>query len=199
MKLIVGLGNPGREYKDTRHNIGYSAIERIAESLNVTFDKKKFTGIYAEISYNDEKVILLKPEKYMNLSGEVIRDYVSYFKIDMKDILIIYDDLDTPVGMYRLRYSGGSGGHNGIKDIEHNLGTSDYNRIRIGISKDSNFETRDYVLGKFSNFETRDYVLGKFSKEEKPLIDKVLDDIVPIFKDYFILSFDNLMNKYNGK
>ena len=186
MKLIVGLGNPGREYKDTRHNIGFNAIDRIAEFLNVTFDKKKFTGDYAEATYNDEKIILLKPGKYMNLSGQVIRDFISYFKIDIKDIMIIYDDLDTQVGQYRLRYSGGSGGHNGIKDIEHNLGTSEYNRIRIGISKDKDFATRDYVL-------------GKFSKDEKPLIDKVLDDMIPIFKDYFVLSFDNLMNKYNGK
>ena len=184
MKLIVGLGNPGKEYKDTRHNIGFNAIDKIAEFLNITFDKKKFGGIYAETTYNDERVILLKPEKYMNLSGAVIGDIVSYFKIDIQDILIIYDDLDTPVGRYRLKPQGSSGGHNGIKNIEFNLGTNIYKRIKIGISKDEEYSTRDYVL-------------GKFNKEEKVLIEKVLDDMVPIFKDYLELTFDNLMNKYN--
>ena len=184
MKLIVGLGNPGKEYKDTRHNIGFNAIDRIAEFLNVTLDKKKFGGVYAEAIYNGEKIMLLKPEKYMNLSGVVVGDYISYFKIDIKDILIIYDDLDTVVGRYRLRLQGSSGGHNGIKDIEMHLGTREYNRIKIGISKDVESTTRDYVL-------------GKFSKEEKPLINNVLNDMVPIFKDYFELTFDNLMNKYN--
>jgi len=186
MKLIVGLGNPGKEYKDTRHNIGFNAVERIAEFLGVSFDKEKFKGLYAEGIYNGEKIILLKPGRYMNLSGSVIRDYISYFKIDIADILIIYDDLDTPVGTYRLRYQGSSGGHNGIKDVEHQLGTNSYHRLKIGISKDEECLTRDYVL-------------GKFNKEEQALIDKVLSDVVPIFKDYFELSFDNLMNKYNGK
>jgi len=184
MKLIIGLGNPGKEYQNTRHNIGFNAVDKIAEFLKVTFDKKKFGGRYAEVTYNEEKVILLKPEKYMNLSGEVIREYVSYFKVDISDILIIYDDLDTEVGKYRLRQQGGSGGHNGIKDIEQHLKTQTYNRIKIGISKDTEFTTRDYVL-------------GKFSKEEQLLIDKVLNEMVEVFQDYFELSFDNLMNKYN--
>jgi peptidyl-tRNA hydrolase len=186
MKLIVGLGNPGREYEQTRHNIGFMAINEIARFLKVEFNKEKFQGSYAEAIYNSEKIILLKPGKYMNLSGEVIRDFISYFKIDLEDILIIYDDLDTSVGMYRLRYQGGNGGHNGIKDIEKHIGTKNYNRIKIGISNDKNYETRDYVLGKFSS-------------EEQEEINKIMEDIVLIFKDYFNLTFDNLMNKYNSK
>ena len=117
MKLIVGLGNPGKEYDKTRHNIGYMSIDKIAESLNVTLDTRKFTGLYTKFNYKDEQIILLKPEKYMNLSGEVIRDFVNFFKIDIDDLLIICDDLDTDVGTYRLRYKGSSGGHNGIKSI----------------------------------------------------------------------------------
>lgn len=186
MKLIVGLGNPGREYEYTRHNVGYMAVDEIAKFLNVEFNKEKFHGRYTEATYNGNKVILLKPEKYMNLSGEVIRDYMSYFKIDIEDLLIIYDDLDTQVGNYRLRYQGGSGGHNGIKDIEKHIGTKNYNRIKIGISNNKNLDTKDYVLGKFSPAE----------KEE---INEVLQDIVAIFRDYFELTYDNLMNKYNYK
>lgn len=186
MKLIVGLGNPGKEYQKTRHNVGFMALDKIAEYLKINFDKTKFNGNYAEILYNDEKLILLKPGKYMNLSGEVIKDYISYFKISIDDILIIHDDLDTEVGIYRLRYQGGSGGHNGIKDIEKHIGTKNYKRIKIGISKDKRIDTKDYVL-------------GKFNEEEQKKINEVLDDIVLIFRDYFELSYDNLMNKYNSK
>lgn len=184
MKLIVGLGNPGKEYEKTRHNIGYMSIDRIAESLNVTLDTRKFTGLYTKFNYKDEQIILLKPEKYMNLSGEVIRDFVNFFKINIDDILVICDDLDTPVGTFRLRYQGGTGGHNGLKDIEKNLGTNKYKRIRIGISND---KLRD----------TKDYVLGKFTKEELESINTILDKMPMIVKDYLEISFDNLMNKYN--
>jgi PTH1 family peptidyl-tRNA hydrolase len=184
MKLIVGLGNPGREYKNTRHNIGFKAVEEIASFLKIEFDKKKFGGSYAEALYGDEKIIILKPEKYMNLSGGVVKDFIRYFKIAIDDMLIIYDDLDTDVGKYRLRSQGGSGGHNGIRDIEEQLKTQIYKRIKIGIAKNIDIEASNYVL-------------GKFTKEEIPLMDKALDDIIPIFKDYFVLSFENLMNKYN--
>jgi PTH1 family peptidyl-tRNA hydrolase len=184
MKLIVGLGNPGKEYDKTRHNIGYMSIDKIAEFFNVILDTRKFTGLYTKFNYKDEQIILLKPEKYMNLSGEVIRDFVNFFKINVDDILVICDDLDTPVGTYRLRYQGGTGGHNGLKDIEKNLGTNKYKRIRIGISND---KLRD----------TKDYVLGKFTKEELGSINTILDKMPMIIKDYLEISFDNLMNKYN--
>ena len=186
MKLIVGLGNPGREYVKTRHNVGYMAIEQIADFVGAEFNKKKFNGTYADFTYDGEKYLLLKPEKYMNLSGEVIRDYVNFFKIDLSDILIIHDDLDTPIGTYRLRYKGGNGGHNGLKNIEENLNTKNYKRIKIGISNNKLMDTKDYVL-------------GKFSKEDLDLLDKVFKDIVEIFKVYNKYSFDNVMNKFNTK
>ncbi len=184
MKLIVGLGNPGREYENTRHNIGFIMLDAIVESLNISFNKNKFDGMYAETIINGEKYLFLKPLKYMNLSGEVVRDYVNFFKIDIKDILVIYDDLDTAIGNYRLRLKGSSGGHNGIKNIELHLNTQVYNRIKFGISNNKLIDTKDYVLGKFSN-------------DDQIIIKQLKYKMVEIFNDYTKISFDNLMNKYN--
>lgn len=184
MKLIVGLGNPGREYNSTRHNIGFMCIDSIANHFNVKFNTKKFQGEYVQFNYKGEKIILLKPLKYMNLSGEVVRDFVNFFKINIDDILIICDDLDTKVGTYRLRYKGSSGGHNGLKNIELHLSTKNYKRIKIGISNDKNVDTKDYVL-------------GKFSKDELNLINPIIEKVPYIIEDYLTLQFDNVMNKYN--
>ena len=184
MKLIVGLGNPGSEYNKTRHNIGFMCIDKIAEYFNVDFNLHKFSGSYTQFNYQGEKIILLKPGKYMNLSGEVIRDFVNFFKININDILIICDDLDTKVGTYRLRYKGSSGGHNGLKNIELHLSTKEYKRIKIGISNNKNIDTKDYVL-------------GKFTKEEMELINPIIDRMIFIIEDYLKYPFDKVMNKYN--
>lgn len=186
MKLIVGLGNPGREYENTRHNMGFMMIDQFATNLGVKIDSKKFNGLYTETVINGEKVILLKPQSYINLSGEVIRKYVDYFKIKLEDILIIHDDLDLPVGTFKLKQKGSSGGHNGLKNIELHLGTQEYKRIKIGISNNKLIDTKDYVL-------------GKISKEENKLLDNVKDTIMNILDDYFKLSFTELMSKYNHK
>lgn len=184
MKLVVGLGNPGLNYENTRHNVGFRMIDKIINKYNIDLSKKKFDGLYGEANINGEKIMFLKPQRYMNLSGTVIREFINYFKIDISDILIIYDDLDTEVGKIRLRYKGSSGGHNGLKDIEKNLNTKNYNRIKIGISNNKTIDTKDYVL-------------GKFSKEELEKILKIEETIVNVFEDYLKLSFENLMNKYN--
>lgn len=186
MKLIVGLGNPGKEYEKTRHNIGFMAIDKIAKKFNTSFIKNKFCGDYAEFIYKNEKIILLKPGKYMNLSGEVVRDFVNFFKIDIEDILIICDDLDTQIGTFRLRYKGSSGGHNGLKNIELHLGTREYKRIKIGISNNKLIDTKDYVL-------------GKFSIEDLNLLEPIIDLMPKIIYDFMEISFDRLMNKYNLK
>ena len=186
MKLIVGLGNPGLEYEKTRHNIGFLCIDKLCEHFNVNLNQKKFNGVYTQFSYKGEKIILLKPLKYMNLSGEVIRDFINYFKIETKDILVICDDLDTKIGNFRLRYKGSSGGHNGLKNIELHLSTKEYKRIKLGVSNNKNIDTKDYVL-------------GKFSKEEMELINPIIDIIPNIIEDYQKESFENLMNKYNKK
>ncbi len=186
MKLIVGLGNPGKEYENTRHNAGYRFIDTYAESKHLTFNKHKFSGIYTEFMHNGEKIILLKPEKYMNLSGEVIRDFVQFFKIDIKDLLIISDDLDTEKGKLKIKSKGSSGGHNGLKNIEDNLKTNEYKRIKIGISNDKEIDKIDYVI-------------GKVSKDELEKINAVNQKAEAILDDYLELSFDKLMNKYNAK
>ena len=185
MKLIVGLGNPGKEYENTRHNAGFKFIDKFAKSQNLEF-KEKFNGLYTEFNYKNEKIILLKPQKYMNLSGEVIIKYKEFYKINLEDILIICDDLDTQLGKIKLKYKGSSGGHNGLKNIELHLHSNEYKRIKIGISDDKGHDRIDYVI-------------GKMPKEELNILEKVTDEAPQILEDYLNMSFDNLMNKYNSK
>ena len=182
MRLVVGLGNPGKEYEKTRHNMGFMALDRIAEKFDFSFTKEKFGGIYAEKTINNEKIILLKPQKYINLSGEVIKRFVDFYKIDINDILIISDDLDLDEGKLKLKLKGGSGGHNGLKNIELHLKTNEYKRIKIGISNNKMIDTKDYVLSKITIDDN---------------INNTLNTIPDIFEDYLNLSFDNVMNKYN--
>lgn len=186
MKLIVGLGNPGKEYEKTRHNIGFMTIDKYADKLGVSITKEKYNGLYAETIINSEKVILLKPQSYINLSGEVIRRFIDFYKINIEDILIIHDDLDLEVGTYRVKQHGSSGGHNGLKNIELHLGTQEYKRIKIGISNNKLMDTKDYVL-------------GKLTKEEQEKIDEVKNVVMDILDDYFKITFDQLMAKYNHK
>lgn len=186
MKLIVGLGNPGKEYEDTRHNVGFMVLDSFARKHNLSFQKEKFQGIYTEFVYSDEKIILLKPQSYMNLSGEVVSKYVHYFKISTDDILIVHDDLDLDLGVFKLKPSGSSGGHNGLKNIELHLQTKYYKRCKIGISNNKKMDTKDYVL-------------GKFSKEEKEILQPILDLSSEILESFIKMDFDLLMNRYNGR
>ena len=187
MKLIVGLGNYGKEYDNTRHNIGFRFLDAYLSVTNVVW-KNKFKGLYCEKTINNEKVIFLKPQTYMNLSGESVILFVNYFKIKIEDILVISDDLALPIGTYRLRSQGSAGGHNGLKNIEECLKSNKYNRLRIGI----NSETRN-LMDQIS------FVLSKFtSEEEKKLIE--LEPIVNnIINDYADKKFDLIMNKYNHR
>ena len=186
MKLIVGLGNPGREYENTRHNIGFMMVDNYTKKLGLSITSSKFNGLYTETLINGEKVIFLKPQSFINLSGEVIRKFVDYYKINLEDILIIHDDLDLPVGTYKIKQKGSSGGHNGLKNIELHLGTQEYKRIKIGISNNKLIDTKDYVLGKLSS-------------EDKDRMDDVKKIIMDVLNDYFKLSFTELMSKYNHK
>lgn len=184
MKLVVGLGNPGKVYEDTRHNVGFMIVDNFARSHGVSIDKKKFNGMYGEFFLEGEKIILLKPLSYMNLSGEVVFKFVKYFNIDIDDILVISDDLDLPVSKYRLRLFGSSGGHNGLKNIEVMLKTNKFKRFRIGISNDKNVDTKDYVL-------------GKFSREDFLKIKDIFPISVSIIDDFCKISFEKVMSKYN--
>lgn len=186
MKLIVGLGNPGKQYEKTRHNIGFMVLDNFVKEHNLSFDKEKFSGIYTEFLYQQEKVLLLKPQSFINLSGEVVRKFVDYFKINIDDILIIHDDLDLPLGSYKLKPSGSSGGHNGLKNIELHLGTKHYKHYKIGISNNKNIDTKDYVLGKFSS-------------SEQDILHSVITQSVGIIEDYIQLPYDIVMNRYNVK
>lgn len=184
MKLIVGLGNPGKEYEKTRHNVGFMMLDEISQHFNTNFNKHKFNGIYTEIVYKGEKIILLKPQKFMNLSGEVISEFVKYFKINIDDILIIYDDMDIECGKIKIKSQGSNAGHNGLKNIEQHLNSKNYKRIKIGISRNNIINTKNYVVGKMSD-------------EEFEKIMEIKNIIPNIIVDYLELSFSNLMNKYN--
>lgn len=156
MKLIVGLGNPGVRYEKTRHNAGFMVLDRLARMAGNPVFKEKFEGKYAKLKIHGEDVILLKPETFMNNSGFSVRACMDFFKIDPKDLLIIYDDLDTPVGSIRLKSKGSAGGHNGLKSVISCVLTSDFDRIRVGIGRDPKIRIIDYVLTRFRPEEQED-------------------------------------------
>jgi PTH1 family peptidyl-tRNA hydrolase len=139
MKLIVGLGNPGKEYENTRHNLGFVVIDQLANKLNVELNKKKFNGLY----YQTQDYILLKPQTYMNNSGECIVAFLNYFQIELDNLLVIYDDIALPVGKFRYRLQGSAGGHNGVKNIIELLGSKHFKRLRIGIGYEQKFTICD--------------------------------------------------------
>lgn len=186
MKLIVGLGNPGKEYLRTRHNIGFSLIDKYVDEKNIEVERKKFNGIYYEYALNGVKIILLKPQSFMNLSGEVVRKFVDYFNIDINDILVISDDLDLSVGSFKLKPFGSSGGHNGLRNIESNLSSNKFKRLRIGISKNYDYDIRDYVLSKISDSDMIIY-------------NELFNILCNVIDDFICLDFDKVMNKYNKK
>ncbi len=186
IKLVVGLGNPGKKYNNTRHNMGFWVLDTIAEKLDVPKWKERDGGMYFDTYVDLSRVIFLKPQKYINLSGDVMIEFVKFFDIKKEDILVISDDLDLPIGSIKLKEKGSSGGHNGLKNIESQLKTNEYKRIKIGISNDKNVDTKDYVLGKLSKSEQR--VL-------KPVIQNVADIVLASFST----PFPELMSKYNTK
>jgi len=186
MKLIVGLGNPGKEYEKTRHNVGFMVIDELLKRLGSPKEKEKFGGLFYEYVVLENKIILLKPQNYINLSGEVINKYINYYDIKVEDIIIINDDMDLDIGKYRLKPSGSSAGHNGLKNIEQNLKTDEYKRLKIGISNDKTIEAKNYVLGKFNS-------------EELKTIKSVVDAAANIIEEYLDIGFEELMNKYNRK
>ncbi len=149
MKMIVGLGNPGLEYENTRHNVGFMVLNYFPGNIN----KEKFNALYTKLSLFDEDVLFVKPLTYMNLSGDAVGEFARYFKISNDDILIIQDDLDLEFATIKLKYKSSAGGHNGMKSIISHLGTDEVPRLKIGISHDRSMDTVDYVLHKFSKAE----------------------------------------------
>ena len=184
MFLIVGLGNPGSQYEDTRHNIGFKVIDNIAKEYNIEINRQKFKGMCGEGFINGEKVILLKPTTYMNLSGESIREAIDFYKLSNEDILVIYDDISLDVGRLRIRDKGSAGGHNGIKSIIAHLGTDIFPRIKVGVGQ--------------PNVDLVHYVLGKFSKEEMEVLSESIDASTKAAVEILSNDVKTAMNKFNG-
>lgn len=184
MYLIVGLGNIGREYEKTRHNVGFDTIDLLSRKYNIELNREKFRGIYGEGYIGREKVLLLKPSTYMNLSGESVREAVNFYKIEPDKIIIIYDDISIPVGRLRIRSKGSAGGHNGIKNIILNLGTDSFPRIKVGVGQ--------------PKVNLVSYVLGRFSEEERKVLEETLETALLAVKEIIEVSLEEAMNKYNG-
>jgi len=181
-KLVVGLGNPGRKYKNSKHNIGFMAIDHFVKNNRLKLKKK--SAFNAEVAELDD-LILVKPLTYMNLSGQAVYKVANYYQVNISDILVIYDDVDLPFGKLRLRYQGGSGGHNGIKSLIQHLNSQQFNRIRFGIDKMNGVEMKNYVLSDFSKVEIKE-------------LNNVLIDIERIIDDFKSdMSFNDIMTKYN--
>ncbi|ASK64298.1 aminoacyl-tRNA hydrolase [Virgibacillus phasianinus] len=185
MKCIVGLGNPGKKYKATRHNIGFMVIDELLNRHSFDLNKSKFNGKYALEHIGKEKVLLLQPQTYMNLSGEAIRPLLDYYDIATEDVVIVYDDLDLPTGKIRLRQKGGPGGHNGIKSTINHLGTKEFKRIRIGVGRPANAQP---VI---------DYVLGVFPKDEAANVQESIQKAADAFETWLEKPFNEVMNEYN--
>lgn len=187
MKWFVGLGNPGKQYETTRHNIGFMAVDRFAEKHGIKVTQNKCKGLLGEGHVAGEKVYLLKPMTYMNLSGESMRAFMDFYKASIEDLVVIYDDMDTAFGSIRLRYQGSAGGHNGIKSTIQHLGTQSFNRIRMGISRPA-----------IPGYDIADYVLSQFTKEEKQGMSQVLDTTCDAMEFALRHSFEKTMAKFNG-
>ena len=187
MKLIVGLGNIGKEYENTRHNIGFMVVEELAKRWNVGFDKTDRQAMYAEYRA-PEKVLLLKPTTYMNLSGVAVGAYAHFFNVDPEDIAVIQDDMDLPCGQLRIRRKGSAGGHNGIKSIQEHLGTSDFPRFKIGIGHPAR-----------NNKAVVNHVLHGFAGEEKTAIEAAVKQMADALERWLREDMDLVMQAYNKK
>ena len=187
-KLIIGLGNPGEEYKNHRHNIGFIIIDKLAQNLSLKFDNNKKKSLFTRAKQNNTDFILLKPQTFMNLSGESAVYISKFFNIKTEDIIVIYDDMDIPFGTFKIKKGGSSGGHNGIKSLIAQLQTDDFIRVRVGIGRPS--------FGKKVN----DYVLSSFSKSEREDIDNDLgENVIEAIKTILFESYTIAQNKYNKR
>ena len=183
MKLIVGLGNYGKEYEHTRHNVGFDTVDLLADSLGESIDKNGFHSLYKKVKYMDEDLLLVKPQTYMNNSGIAVKEIADYFKIDLEDIVVIHDEMDIKPGHLKFKMGGKSAGHNGIKSITEHLGSDKYLHIKIGIGK--------------PEYNVIDFVLGKYKGEEKDLIEKSISDAKDAIKLMIKESLNKAMSTYN--
>lgn len=185
MYLIVGLGNPEEEYSNTRHNMGFNTINKIAQKYDIEIKKSKFQGLYESGIIEGQKVILIKPQTYMNLSGDCVQEFADFYKVEKENIIIIYDDMDIEPGEIKIRKKGSAGGHNGMKSIIQMLGTEEFPRVRIGIGRPSHDDDKiNYVIGAIPVEEIQKLEEG---------VDKAKESVIEILKN----GIDTAMNKFN--
>lgn len=186
MFVIAGLGNPGKKYEKTRHNMGFLVIDKLAEKNDIKVNKIKHKSLVGDGFISDRKSLLVKPQTYMNLSGEALREVMDYYNVDIEDLIVIYDDFDIELGSIRIRKKGSAGSHNGMKSIIYQLQSQDFPRIRIGI-------------GKSGSADWKDFVLGKLGKEEQKMIDDAVEKAADAVMCILEKGIDKAMNEYNIK
>lgn len=187
MFIIAGLGNPTKEYEGTRHNAGFMVLDALADKLNTDISEKKHKALCGRGVIDGEKVILLKPQTFMNSSGESIRAAADYYKVDPENILVVYDDITLAPGNLRIRAKGSAGGHNGIKSIISHLGTQEFPRVRVGVGE------------KPSRMDLADYVLGHFSQGEKKIMEEAVKEAADAVCEIVTEGIDHAMNSHNAK
>lgn len=185
MYLIVGLGNPEPEYAKTRHNMGFDVINKIAKKYDIDLSRSNFNAIYGNGIIEGEKLILIKPQTYMNLSGESVKKFVDFYKVPLENVLVIYDDMDTEIGTIRVRAKGGAGSHNGMKSMVSELKSEEFPRIRVGIGRPQN------------EYDRIDYVIGNIPEKEYEELEKAQEKAVEAIIYYLKNRIDNTMNRFN--
>lgn len=185
MYIIAGLGNPGSKYENTRHNMGFKAIDAMASEFGIDVNRFKFKGLIGEGRIGTEKVILLKPQTYMNLSGQSVREIMNFYKIPEENLIVIYDDFDLPIGSIRVRKSGGPGTHNGMKSVVQELGSRKFPRVRVGIGS--------------SDGSTIQFVIGKVGKDEQQILNEAAEAAASAAADIIRIGIENAMNIHNTR
>ena len=187
MKIFVGLGNPTAEYAATKHNVGFMLADRLADKLGASTWRERFNALVAETFLDGEKILLVKPQTFMNLSGEAVAPLINFYKLDAADLTVAHDDMDLPLGMIRLRPKGSGGGHRGVASIIQHIGSQNFPRVRIGVGRPP------------ANWTVNHHVLSPFTAEDADKISAALDELVPAVICIFREGIDNAMNKFNPK
>jgi len=185
--LIVGLGNPGREYKDNRHNVGFMLVDRLTVRLGARMSRVQAKALVASVNYEGNKIILAKPQTYMNLSGQSIQGLARFYKLPLENMIVAHDDLDLPFGTIRIRPGGGPGGQKGVASTIERLGTKEFRRLRIGIGRPP------------GRMDPAAYVLQDFSKADQPVLSEILDQAADAALEFVMNGLDSAMNKFNGE
>lgn len=187
MKIFVGLGNPGTEYAATKHNVGFMLADRLADKISATDWRERFNALVAEGFLDGEKILIVKPQTFMNLSGEAVAPLMNFYKLDASNLVVAHDDMDLPCGMIRLRPKGSSGGHRGVESIIQHINNQNFPRVRIGVGRPP------------ANWTVNHHVLSSFNQADAEIISKALDELVPAVISIFNDGINNAMNKFNPK